>query len=166
MTSIDMKNTDNRENVGKNRGCQNLLRRRFLKVAGAFTFLIPGYLSGIADVFAFEGSVRRSQNILEDLTKSKLERYMNTSFRLRPEGSNSVELELIDIDGDDVQFSGMFHCPEAVSFPQNTYWVEHAELGEFDLFLVPLGENQDAMNYVASFNHMTFRGDQRKKRML
>lgn len=166
MTSIDITETETMEKVDKTRGCQNLMRRRFLKAAGAFTILVPGYLSGIEDIFAFEGLGRRSQKILEDLTISKLERYMNTSFWLRPEDSYLVELEIIEINGDDVQFSVMFLCPKAVSFPQDTYWVEHAELGEFDLFLVPLGEDQDGTYYVASFNHMTFRGDQRKKRLL
>jgi hypothetical protein len=125
--------------------------------AGVLTILAPVYLSGVDETFAFESIEPRSQKILSKLTRTKFDRSVGTSFWLRPENSYPVELELIDVNGDDEQFSVVFLSPEALSFSQDTYLIKHAELGEFDLFLVPWSQDRAGMHYVASFNCMRFR---------
>jgi hypothetical protein len=45
----------------------------------------------------------------------------------------------------------IFRGPSGPGLPQNTYRVEHAQLGEFPLFLVPIGPNQGAVCYQAIF---------------
>ena len=48
-------------------------------------------------------------------------------------------------------FSLLFVGPGRFVLPQQTYRVEHESLGEFDLFLVPLGPEGDGMRYEAVF---------------
>ena len=48
-------------------------------------------------------------------------------------------------------FSLVFVGPGRVVLPQQTYPVEHESLGEFDLFLVPLGPDGAGNRYEAVF---------------
>ena len=49
------------------------------------------------------------------------------------------------------QFSLFFSGPVEALLPQGTYVLRHPELGELDLFLVPLGPGDDGMRYEAAF---------------
>ena len=49
------------------------------------------------------------------------------------------------------QFSLTFTGPATTFLPQGTYQLNHAELGELSLFLVPLGPQGDDMRYEAAF---------------
>jgi hypothetical protein len=49
-------------------------------------------------------------------------------------------------------FSLLFHSPATGHLPQQIFSIEHAELGRFDLFLVPLGPDGDRMRYEAVVN--------------
>src|SRR5918911_1507314 len=44
-------------------------------------------------------------------------------------------------------FSLLFHGPASPILPQRIYRVEHAAIGDFDLFLVPLGPDRAGMRY-------------------
>lgn len=48
-------------------------------------------------------------------------------------------------------FSLIFHGPLSPVLPQATYRFEHAELREFDIFIVPIGPQGDKMRYEAIF---------------
>jgi hypothetical protein len=48
-------------------------------------------------------------------------------------------------------FSLVFTGPLDPNIQQGMYRVEHAELGAFELFLVPIGANAQAMRYEAIF---------------
>ena len=48
-------------------------------------------------------------------------------------------------------FSLLFHGPAENFLPQGTYPVRHDTIGEFPLFLVPLGPQQGQMRYEAIF---------------
>ena len=48
-------------------------------------------------------------------------------------------------------FSLLFHGPPSPVLPQRIYRLEHAALGAFDLFLVPLGPDRAGMRYEAVF---------------
>lgn len=37
-------------------------------------------------------------------------------------------------------------------YPQGTYTVEHPDLGKLDIFLVPIGPDQDGMRYQSIFS--------------
>ena len=49
------------------------------------------------------------------------------------------------------QFSLVFRGPAAPVLPQRTHAVRHEELGDLDLFLVPLGPDAQGMRYEAAF---------------
>ena len=46
-------------------------------------------------------------------------------------------------------FSLVFTDPEPEHVPQQTVEIEHEEMGEFPLFVVPLGPSPDGMRYEA-----------------
>jgi len=48
-------------------------------------------------------------------------------------------------------FTLLFHGPLEPVLPQAVYHLEHEAVGAIDLFLVPLGPDQDAMRYEAVF---------------
>lgn len=49
------------------------------------------------------------------------------------------------------QFDLVFRGPAAPVHPQGTYLVTHADIGELELFLVPLGQDPDGVRYQAAF---------------
>lgn len=49
------------------------------------------------------------------------------------------------------QFSVIFRGPRDPVLPQATYAVRHDELGDLDLFLVPVGRDDDGTTYEAAF---------------
>ena len=73
-------------------------------------------------------------------------------------GGEPLELELASCDEspharpDHPAFSLEFHAPGPGHLPQQIFTLEHAELGEFDLFLVPLGPEGNRMRYEAVIN--------------
>ena len=48
----------------------------------------------------------------------------------------------------------MFHGPATHFIPQGIHKLQHAELGEGELFLVPVGKDKDGFEYEAVFNHL------------
>ena len=48
-------------------------------------------------------------------------------------------------------FSLSFIGPEGVRLPQGTYHFEHDELGEFDVFIVPIGRQGNQLTFEAIY---------------
>ena len=95
--------------------------------------------------------------MIEKLTKEIFTESVNTKFRVYPEPSSAVEIELVQLTAGvstptHEQFSLLFQGPQTHFLPQMTYHVEHDRLGEFDLFLVPVGKTPDGFQYEAVFN--------------
>ena len=68
------------------------------------------------------------------------------------EAPHSVPAEWEDTVGR-TPFSLLFHDPDASRYaPQQNFTVRHSELGEFELFLVPLGPDDRGMRYEAVVN--------------
>ena len=64
-------------------------------------------------------------------------------------GSPEQWLEQIDR----VPFSLVFHAPGGELAPQQTFTVRHPQLGELEIFLVPLGPDRErGMTYEAVFS--------------
>jgi len=51
-------------------------------------------------------------------------------------------------------FSLFFHGPMEFCLPQGIHKLLHNDLGEIDLFLVPVGKDKDGYQYEAVFNRM------------
>ena len=49
------------------------------------------------------------------------------------------------------QFSLDFGGPREPVLPQATYAVRHDQLGDLELFLVPMGQDEEGMTYEAAF---------------
>ena len=95
--------------------------------------------------------------MLENLNSKILREHLHTAFQIHAPGDSSLTVELFEVTDLNTapqleQFSVIFHGPKTPVLPQGTYPLEHAALGRFDLFLVPIGPAGDAMRYQASFN--------------
>jgi hypothetical protein len=95
--------------------------------------------------------------LIENITREMFRESLNTKFRLRAETSEPIELELVELTESistpkHEQFALLFRGPQNPFLPQMTYHLEHEKLGEFDLFLVPVGRGQNGFQYEAVFN--------------
>lgn len=79
-------------------------------------------------------------------------------FRIHVDDASPVEVELIAAQpyddmhpGRRAPFSIVFRGPSQQVLVQRTYRVEHAQLGTFDLFIVPIGPDETGMRYEAVF---------------
>src|SRR4051812_2932549 len=96
-------------------------------------------------------------NLTEKITKEMFRESVNTKFRLKAETSDPVELELVELTESSSspkheQFALLFHGPQDHFLQQMIYPMEHEKLGELELFLVPIGRNQNGFQYEAVFN--------------
>ena len=101
---------------------------------------------------------------LANYTQATFTQYLNSIFRLRGFRSVDVTLEKVEdtlpaqVSRDGGRESFVLHFRGgSVELPQNTYIVEHAALGTFQLFLVPNGADQNgAQSYVATINRLAY----------
>jgi hypothetical protein len=95
----------------------------------------------------------------EDFTKQ-----LGTKFRvlLEMEGAPEVSLELDAIEpfptlphsrSDVERFSVYFYGPGDFHLPQRIYKLEHEHLGEMEIFLVPIAQDQRGFRYEAVFSY-------------
>ena len=94
------------------------------------------------------------------LTEKEFSKHVNTKFRVAVEPP--LELELTEVKGymskeneeaGMERFSAFFSGPRDRFLEQQTYSVEHDQMGDFALFLVPVKQNQDGFRYEAVFNY-------------
>ncbi len=90
-----------------------------------------------------------------ELTRASFEPHLNTKFTVSGESIAETELELVEItekqSGTVYAFSLLFVGPEALPLDQMTYHVVHGKMGNFDLFLVPVGKTDKGLEYEAVF---------------
>lgn len=98
--------------------------------------------------------------MLEQLTLGSLSEQLNTKFRLGAGAETPVELELVEVQAqDDVagqteRFSAIFRGPLGRFLQQSTYAIEHENLGSFELFVVPVRQDNEGFYYEAVFNRV------------
>jgi len=94
------------------------------------------------------------------LTEAEFSKHVNTKFRVAVEPP--VELELTEVksylskeheETGMERFSVYFLGPGDRFLSQRTYSFEHEQMGNFDLFLVPVKQGQDGFRYEAVFNY-------------
>jgi hypothetical protein len=92
--------------------------------------------------------------------------HLNTKFSVRVDSAEPVELELVDVvirqsepneQAGMERFSTFFYGPTNFFLPQQTYYLIHQEMGELQLFLVPITQDSRGFKYEAVFN--LFKGD-------
>jgi hypothetical protein len=94
------------------------------------------------------------------LTEAEFSKHVNTKFRVAVEPA--VELELTEVKGylsraheetGMERFSAFFRGPSDRYLEQKIYAIEHEQMGAFDLFLVPVSQDQSGFRYEAVFNY-------------
>ena len=94
------------------------------------------------------------------MTESAFSQLKGEKFQIDRESDDSVDVELIEVQGLKRQsegsvrdsFSIVFRGPEEAVLQQGTYAIHQATLGEFALFLVPVGMDEAGALYEAVFN--------------
>ncbi len=98
----------------------------------------------------------------ERLSAEDFSKHLHTKFRVRAEGPLEVELELAEVAGyrggaseaaGMERFSLFFEGPSNVFLQQGVYALDHAQLGEQILLLVPVGRSEGRFRYEAVFNY-------------
>jgi hypothetical protein len=93
------------------------------------------------------------------LTKGTFQENLNTRFWLTAEGADPYALDLVKFvefqtAPKQEQFSLRFRGDRAQVFPQQIYAMKHEAIGEFELFLVPVGRDDSGTFYEAVFNRL------------
>lgn len=94
--------------------------------------------------------------MIEDLTVESFAGCVGEAFRLTAdEGTFEVTLVECETLGgtalNRVPFSLVFLGPREPVLPQRTYPLAHDELGELEVFLVPIAQDDDGTRYEAVF---------------
>lgn len=100
-------------------------------------------------------------NALDTLQSIDFLPYLHRTFCIRLEGMEPIELELISVTETGQRLSPEARQPFSLHFLgpvspqyllQHIYRLEQEEMGELDLFLVPLGPELRRMRYEAIFS--------------
>ncbi len=101
--------------------------------------------------------------MIEHLTKTGLAENLHTQFRLCLDSIQTSELELVSMNDTRTapgyeSFSLLFRGEANDRLDQGMYRLEHATLGAFDLFIVPVAQDQTGRYYEAVFNRLLSQG--------
>jgi hypothetical protein len=86
--------------------------------------------------------------MLDTLTLDDFRPLLHGRFRVAPDDAPAFEVELVHVTeiprepGGRAPFSLVFQGGPNPPLPQRIYRVEHEELGELDIFLVPIAADQ------------------------
>jgi hypothetical protein len=95
---------------------------------------------------------------LDQLTFAVFSKLVKTKFQVHIDAERVVEMELAqvisrsDATSPTDSFSLIFLGPLQPALPQKMFLFEHAELGTFHLFIVPIARTPAGMEYEALFN--------------
>jgi len=95
----------------------------------------------------------------EKLNQAVFADNLNTTFLLNLEGLGPIELQLSKVS--DINrsygteaFSIVFRGPGKAALSQRTYELQHETMGKFDIMLVPIGHDEQGVEYEAVFNRL------------
>lgn len=98
---------------------------------------------------------------LNDLNLLSFTEHLGTRFQASTPETAAVELEMVkaqdtgtNLEAGQEQFAITFRGPLDVFLMQRTYTMEHPRMGKFDIFLVPIKQQQDGFYYEACFARM------------
>ena len=124
-------------------------RGSFLKICGAAVAALLGSPVDVRSILTLGGRpsaaaiVGGTQN-LQDACASLFREHLHTTFTIRSGGGAGTPLVLARVTerlpGTGVeQFSLIFRGPGGAAIPEGTHLLRHAALGDFDLFIAPIG---------------------------
>jgi hypothetical protein len=100
----------------------------------------------------------------EQLHREDFADCLHTSFQVVEDyaaaGEPVCELELIEVSEEkhtprQEMFSVVFYGPDQRFLPQRTYRLKHEDLGELEIFLVPVARDAAGYQYQAVFNRLS-----------
>jgi hypothetical protein len=95
------------------------------------------------------------------LTEEEFSRHLNTRFDLTF-GDEQLQLQLVNVKpylpqpnehAGMERFSVYFQGPLDKHLPQRMYRMTHEQMGEMEIFLVPIEKNEQGFRYEAVFNY-------------
>ena len=96
------------------------------------------------------------------LTADEFSKHVNTNFRATLDAETTADLELAEVkvytskheeQSGMERFSVYFTGSADPLLPQKLYAFQHDEMGEFEVFIVPLSRNDEGSRYEAVFNY-------------
>jgi hypothetical protein len=94
--------------------------------------------------------IQEVRAVLENFTVGTFSGHLGNSFR------STLDLELVSAtelnEGSERPFSVVFRGPREALLPQRIYRMGHEEIGAFEIFLVPIGPDDEGLLYEAIFN--------------
>ena len=121
-------------------------------------------LSGLAPLRACETArgtsfgQEKDDSMTETFSRATFAQHLDSGFRILDRSSPTVvEAKLVEVSevpssGKTEQFSLLFKGPKEPLLSQKTYVFEHARMGTFDLFIVPIAADDTGTSYEAVFN--------------
>ena len=93
------------------------------------------------------------------LTHEEFTKNANTKFQVETDGNTPVELELIAISElklypQQQEFSVQFRGPLSTYLDQGVRPFKHDQMGQFELFIVPIKQDAEGFYYEAIFNRL------------
>lgn len=93
------------------------------------------------------------------LTHEAFTQHAGTKFRVQVDENTGVELELIEVSELKVyprqeEFSLVFRGPSEAFLDQGARLFTHEQMGEFELFIVPIRQDGQGFYYEAIFNRI------------
>jgi len=94
-----------------------------------------------------------------DLQHEEFLKHLNTRFGIRLSEAEAVEAELTEVSERlmsprQERFSLVFRTAKDKLIEQGIRTLEHDAMGNFDLFIVPIGRDDDGTYYEAVFNRL------------
>jgi hypothetical protein len=95
-------------------------------------------------------------------TEEEFRQHLNTQFRVLADTPKPIDLTLVGVNSrpSDVheeagmeRFSVFFTSSLEFLLNQAIYRLSHPQMGEFDLFLVPIAQETDGFRYEAVYNY-------------
>ena len=95
-------------------------------------------------------------------TEEEFRQHLNTQFRVLIDTPTPIDLTLVEVESRPSEaheeagmerFSVFFKSPLQFLLTQSTHRLAHPQMGEFDVFLVPIGQEPDGFRYEAIYNY-------------
>ena len=93
------------------------------------------------------------------LTHDEFSKNLNTKFHVQFDENPPVELELIKVSEIKVypqqeEFAIEFRGPLDLFLTQGIFIFKHEQIGQFEIFIVPIGKDEQGFKYEAVFNRV------------
>lgn len=94
------------------------------------------------------------------LTHEAFSKNLNSTFRIRIDDSTTIETELTEVSENKLsprqeRFAVVFRGPNDPFLGQGMRQFDHNEMGEFELFIVPISQDDKGYYYEAVFNRLS-----------